>query len=252
MNLSSMQAVQREWLRRVEAEYGSAVLTHHLTLWLLKVAAPFELVRLGLSIVEDELAHSELSQAVYVAAGGSSAARLERERLGLAETPGEPLERAIARVGLETFCLGETAAVRLFSRLRRPCQEPVALAALDRILTDEVRHRDFGWTLLEWLLSTQHGAELRRQAALALPSMFERLQRNYAYAERAAPAPDAAQREQPAEGEPALARWGLMPAAGYGAALRETLERDYIPRFAEHGIDAHAAWQQASAHAVGV
>ena len=42
------------------------------------------------------------------------------------------------------FCI---VAVRLFSRLRQNAAEPVALAALDRILRDEVRHRDFGWTL---------------------------------------------------------------------------------------------------------
>jgi hypothetical protein len=252
-----MQAVQREWLRRVEAEYGSAVLTHHLTLWLLKVAAPFELVRLGLSIVEDEMAHAELSQAVHVAAGGVAAARLDRDRLGLAEIPGEPLERSIARVGLETFCLGETVAVRLFSRLRRPCEEPVALAALDRILADEVKHRDFGWTLLEWLLSTPQGPTLQHLAVQQLPSMFTRLQLSYGCAERGAPggataAPATAPPATATEDARTLARWGLMPAADYAAALRETLERDYVPRFAEHGIDARDAWQRASSRDAGV
>lgn len=85
---SSMQAIQREWLRRVEAEYGSAALTHHLTLWLLQITAPFELVRMGLAIVEGDLAHAELNQAVHVAVGGSGMARLERERLGLKLRPG--------------------------------------------------------------------------------------------------------------------------------------------------------------------
>jgi hypothetical protein len=53
--------VRREWQRRVQAEYHSAVVTHHLTSWLLQVTAPLELIRLGLSIVDDELAHAELS-----------------------------------------------------------------------------------------------------------------------------------------------------------------------------------------------
>jgi len=236
-----MQAVAHEWLRRVEAEYGSAVLTHHLTLWLLKVAAPFELVRLGLGIVEDELAHAELSQAVHVAAGGAGMARLERERLGLSELPGEPLELAIARVGLESFCLGETVAVRLFSRLRKTCEEPVALTALDRILADEVKHRDFGWTLLEWLLSTPHAAAVQQLAEHQLPAMLERLMANYGYT-RAAHASAALAHDLATQ-----ARWGLMPTADYAAALRDTLERDYTPRFAEHGIDARKAWERARA-----
>lgn len=227
-----MQAIQREWLRRVQAEYGSAALTHHLTLWLLQITAPFELVRMGLAIVEDELAHAELSQAVHVAAGGTGVARLERDELGLSRRPGEPLELAVARVGLDAFCLGETVAVRLFARLRQACSEPVALAALDRILKDEVRHRDFGWTLLEWLLSTPSRDAVLALAAAELPQQFERLRTNYAHASLG----------QRAEADPLGQRWGLMPACDYAAALVETYERDYGPRFADLGIDAERAW----------
>jgi hypothetical protein len=227
-----MQAIQREWLRRVEAEYGSAALTHHLTLWLLQLTAPFELVRMGLAIVEDELAHAELSQAVHVAAGGSGMARLERGRLGLKQRPGEPLELALARVGLDAFCLGETVAVRLFARLRQGCSEPVALRALDRILKDEVRHRDFGWTLLEWLLSTPSREAVLALAAAELPRQFERLRISYAFASLG----------QSAEADPLAQRWGLMPSCDYAQALVETYERDYRPRFADFGIDAERAW----------
>lgn len=228
-----MQEIQREWLRRVEAEYASAVITHHLTLWLLQITAPFELVRLGLSIVDDELAHAELSQAVYAAAGGSSPARLQRDRLGLRLGAGETLELAIARVGLEVFCLGETVAVRLFSRLRLGSEEPVALEAFDRILRDEVKHREFGWTLLEWLLASDHAQHVATLAQAELPSMFTRLRANYAFAQlgtRATP-------------NPLAQRWGLMPPAAYAETLRDCLERDYVPRFGEHGIDARAAWE---------
>src|SRR3954469_23798703 len=99
-----MLEIQREWLRRVEAEYTSAALTQHLALWLLQLTAPLELVRVALSIVEDELAHAELSQAVYAAAGGTAQARLEREGLGLRQPAHAPLELALARVNLELFC----------------------------------------------------------------------------------------------------------------------------------------------------
>ena len=178
-----MQEIQREWLRRVEAEYTSAAITQQLTLWLLQITAPLELVRLGLSIVEDELSHAELSQAVYLAAGGSAPAELPRERLGLRLVPGEALESAVARVALEVFCLGETVAVRLFSRLRQRCSEAVALEALDRILRDEVKHRDFGWTLLEWLLSTAHAGQVAELARAELPRMFARVRASYGFAQ---------------------------------------------------------------------
>jgi hypothetical protein len=228
----SLQEIQGEWLRRVEAEYTSAALTHHLALWLLQLTAPLELVRMALSIVEDELSHAELSQAVYAAAGGNAPARLERQRLGLRQPAQESLELALARVNLEVFCLGETVAVRLFSRLRQGCTEPVALAALDRILRDEVKHRDFGWTLLEWQLDTEHAAAVQALAQRELPRMFARVRSSYAFHQLGVPNAH----------DPLARRWGLMHPAEYADTLRETLERDYVPRFADHGLDARAAW----------
>jgi hypothetical protein len=38
------------------------------------------------------------------------------------------------------------------------------------------------------------------------------------------------------------ASYGLISPPRYASALLETLERDYVPRFAEHGIDAQRAW----------
>ena len=77
------------------------------------------------------------------------------------------------------FCLGETAAVRLFHRMRVQCSVPVARAALDRVLRDEARHRDFGWALLEWQLTLPNSAALRAQIERSLPSMLASLVRNY-------------------------------------------------------------------------
>ena len=44
----------------------------------------------------------------------------------------------------------------------RACTEPIARAALDRILVDEVRHRDFGWDTLDWLATTAIGDRIPR------------------------------------------------------------------------------------------
>jgi len=226
-------AVQLEWLRRVEAEYRSAAITHQLTLWLLRLVAPLELVRSGLRIVEDEISHSELSHRVHTAAGGAAAVNLTPSTIGLPPPNADQLLPAVVRVTVENFCLGETVAVRLFSRLRAGCTQPDARAALDRILKDEVRHRDFGWTLLEWLLSTPKQEEVTRMAEQGLPGAFSRLRHNYAYQALGQTAPPA----------PARAKWGLMPPSDYAAALEETLSKDYVPLFEEAGIDARKAWE---------
>lgn len=227
------KAVQTEWQRRTEAEYSSAVLTHHLTLWLMQLVAPFELTRLGLAIVDDELVHSELSHQVYVAAGGQQAIDLQSKRLGLGDVQQTQILEGVVRAGVESFCLGETVAVRLFSKLRAPCVQPDAKVALDRILRDEVRHKDFGWTLLEWLLSIPQGDQVRQLVDKELPAMFKRLRGNYAFS----------QLGKERKYVEARANWGLMPGADYAATLEETLERDYAPLFGAMGIDAQRAWR---------
>lgn len=234
LSSATLHAIQHEWLRRVEAEYRSATITQHLTLWLMQLVAPFELVRMGLGVVEDELVHSELSHEVYVAAGGQAVPELGATRLGLVHPPSAQLLPATVRCVVETFCLGETVAVRLFSRLRAPCEQPEARRALDRILRDEVKHKDFGWTMLEWLLSTPGESVVRTMIANELPEMFQRLRNNYAYAELGKPPVLSTDR----------AFWGLMPLPNYAEALQETLQRDYVPLFGALGIDAELAWMK--------
>lgn len=109
---------------------------------------------------------------------------------------------------------------------------PIARRTLDRILRDEVRHRDFGWVLLGWLFDLPIGSKLRALVAAELPSPFRRLRSSYAPAllgaERAMSDQDKA--------------WGLMPISRYRAAVDKALARDWRPRFAKVGIDAAIAW----------
>jgi hypothetical protein len=230
------EAVIHEWGRRVEAEYRSAAITQNLTLWLIQVGASPDLIHDGLRIVADELAHADLSYKTFVAAGGTAVAPIPRESLALPVRPGEQLEEAITRWGVEVFCLGETVAVPLFKVLREACVVAPAREALDRVLRDEVRHRDFGWTLLEHFLELPAAPLVRGVVERELTGMFARLQRNYA----------------PVGGEDKIAipdadrAWGLMPIARYRQILERTLERDYRPRFDRLGFVIDAAWHKAA------
>lgn len=234
--LEASNEVRSEWGRRVTAEYRSAAITHHLTLWLIQLGASPDLILAGLRIVKDELAHADLSHRTLVAAGGQAAGPIVRETLQLRRDEREPLERAVARACVEIFCLGETVAVPLFKVLREDCTVVPARRALDRILRDEVRHRDFGWTLLQFLLESPAEKLTRELVQVELPQMFERLRRSYA------PAAAASRASIPAEDR----AWGLMPMARYGQILSRTVERDYVPRFGKLGLDAKAAWERPS------
>lgn len=232
-------AVQREWLQRVEAEYRSSAITQHLTLWLTQIGASPDLILAGLQIAADEVDHATLSMEVYAAAGGAAGPRLARESLAIEAPAREPLEAAVTRLTVDVFCLGETVAVPLFRSLREGCEVEVARRALDRILRDEVRHRDFGWSALGWLLETPYAASARGLIERELPGWFSRLWASYAPREaRGRDTLDADDR-----------RWGLMAPGAYQAVLARCFERDYLPRFEALGLDPRPAWREAMTRA---
>jgi hypothetical protein len=224
-------AVRSEWTRRIEAEYRSSAITQQLVLWLTQLAVPRELLDDGLRIVADELDHAELSAAVCRSAGATEPPVLVREQLGIARTPENSLEQDAWGATVRYFCLGETVAVPLFRELRAECTQPTAKEALDRILRDEVRHRQFGWDLLDYFCQTDQSSV--PWIDRALPGYFAQLRATYKKA-RGQLTVGATERD-----------WGLMPTELYWSILQETVEREYVPRFKECGIDAVAAWKKA-------
>lgn len=214
------ESVRREWTRRVEAEYRSSAHTQHLTLWLIQLAAPRELIDDGLRITADELDHAELSAAVCAEAGSTTAPALRQDDLQLKVPPGTLEERALFAT-LEIFCLGETVAVPLFTELRRPCTVPIARAALDRVLKDEVRHRQFGWDLLDYFL--ERNPALAGVARSFLPGALLRLTQRYGVTTAG-------------DVSPAESAWGLMAPARYAEILEATVHKEYEPRFRERAL----------------
>jgi hypothetical protein len=135
---------------------------------------------------------------------------------------------------LRYFCLGETVAVPLFRHLREGCTETTARAALDRILRDEVRHRDFGWDLLDWISTSGFAAQVLPLATAHLPQMFADLEASYGLGN------DAVSDEQDVISDSERA-WGLASPRDYATILEQTFTREFLPRFAARGIDAAAA-----------
>jgi hypothetical protein len=213
--------VRAEWRARIAAEYTSAAVTQHLTLWLIQAGAPPDLIDAGLTIVADELVHSRLSHEVYTAAGGNQPPAIDRDALALARTS-ERLDHDILRVAVRVFCLGETVAVPLFKHMRERCTVAVARDALDRILRDEVRHRDFGWDLLDWL-------DQPALVAPQLPAMLAELAATYGTDNPAVSGDDG----QITDDDRA---WGLAPPRDYAHILARTIDKDFRPRFAARNI----------------
>lgn len=217
---ADLRLVVREWQRRTQAEYGSAAVAQQVTLWLIQVGAPPDLIRDGLQVVRDELAHSELSAEV----AGAAADRVVRPVIDPAvltlPAPNGPL-LAVASAVVRYFCIGETVAVPLFRMLRSKATVPAARRVLDTVLGDEARHRQFGWDSLDWLLSA-HGGAVAPAIAGALPGLVEQVQRAYGDAGGRAP------KALPS----AVEAWGLAPPSEYAAVLATALADDVFPRLA--------------------
>lgn len=225
--------VRSEWRARIAAEYTSAAITHNLVLWMIQVGAPPDLLEAGLAIVGDELVHSRISAEVYAAAGGSEPPAIDQHALGLARS--QDLVGDILYTCVRVFCLGETVAVPLFSHLRAGCREPVARTALDRILRDEVRHRDFGWDLLDWLLAAEDAASsgeatITARVTAELPRFLRELDDSYGLTNAAVIADDTGAMSD------ADRAWGLAPPRDYADILARTLDHDFRPRFDARGI----------------
>jgi len=214
------EAVRREWTRRIEAEYRSAACTQHLTLWLVQLGAPRELLDDGLRIVADELDHAELSAQVCAQAGPLIPPTIRQQDLALSTPPGS-LEEQTLFATLDVFCLGETIAVPLFTEMRRRCTVPVARQALDRILKDEVRHKQFGWDLLDYLC--ERSPTLVEQAKKLLPELLANIEQRYGTVKGA-------------EMSDAERAWGLMPPDDYRTIVQATFNKEYTPRFKERGL----------------
>jgi len=220
------EVVTAEWRRRTEAEYTSAAIAHQVTLWLIQLGAPPDLIRDGLRVVGDELDHSELSAEVADCAGGDAGAPMIDSASLIVGGGGDPATALVASI-LRFFCIGETVAVPLFRMLRRRCTVPVALQALDRVMRDEARHRQFGWDVLDWTLLVG-GVSVRDALVAQAPAMLHEV--TSAYADLANGS------ESEAQLSPNVLAWGLAPPKDYASTLSTALASDVLPRLAARGV----------------
>lgn len=216
--------VMAEWQRRTEAEYRSAALASQVTLWLIQVGAPPDLIRNGLQVVEDELSHSELSAQVAGAAGaGETPPVLDSQALTL-PCPDGPLP-AVALALVRFFCIGETVAVPMFRMLRAKATEPLCRDVLDVVLRDEARHRQFGWDGLDWLLDA-HQPRVGPAIAAALPAMMAEVHQAYGGSSDSSSSPLL----------PEVEAWGLADTSAYAATVTRALAADVTPRLKARGL----------------
>ncbi len=215
-----MQAIRQEWARRVQAEYCSALLTQEITLQLMRLGAPPDLVRDGMRIAEEELSHAEMSLEVFRQAGGEGTPTVDTSAALLEQ--GDLFTSTLSSI-LRIFCLGETVAVPLFANLRQHCKKDFASEVFDQILRDEVGHRQFGWDVLDWFIATVGEEQVKEVAESVLPAHLAAMHESYSGGA-----------DHHFDNEARV--WGLAPPSEYSEILDKTVATEYIPRFAARNI----------------
>lgn len=155
-----LQALGEHWLKAGFDEHASVAAFARLTLELLTLGAPLELVEAAGRAAMDEIQHAR------------SCFGLAAAYLGYAQGPGVlPSVERSAPVSLSTLakeavldgCFGEGVAAELAALRAAVETDPVVHTVLHMIAGDETRHAELGWATLRWCL--ERGGDAVRHAA---------------------------------------------------------------------------------------
>lgn len=158
------EARAERWLRDAASEHASVASFARVSLQLLALGAPPELLAAAHDAAKDEIEHARACLALAERRGAPvrGPGPLEVDRAALETT----IEAFVA----ETFrdgCVAETAAA-IDARQRCADGDDVERAVLTRIADDEERHAELAWRMLAWALRTGGAcarAALERAAA---------------------------------------------------------------------------------------
>ena len=160
------RALAREWEADGALEHASIASFARLTLELLALAAPSELVQ-GVQLASlDEIAHAELCFALAGRYRGSAVGP------GPLAVAGALSDAELATLAAETVregCVGETLAALLAAEQLAGASDPDVCVALNRIAGDEARHAELSWKIVHWAIEIG-GAEVRAAARRAFES----------------------------------------------------------------------------------
>lgn len=143
-------AIAARWTRAALDEHASVAAFSKVSLDLMRVGAPPELIELAHRAALDEIRHAQLGFALASAFTGSS--------VGPAPYPIESVDlvRGVRELAVEAAiesCMGETVAAMLAREGAHRAEDPVLKQVLEAIADDEQRHAELGWRIVAWALS---------------------------------------------------------------------------------------------------
>ncbi len=139
-------AVAAHWLEVARMEHASVAAFASLSLDLLALGAPADLIAGAHAAALDEIEHARLAFALVSSYSGRD--------IGPGPLPNAPRSLDASRTLLETLrdgCVGEALAALEARAAAARASDPAARAALERIADDEERHAELAFRILAWL-----------------------------------------------------------------------------------------------------
>lgn len=198
------------WLADAQMEHASVAAFARLTLELMAVGAPPELLAGVAQASIDEVDHATRC---FTLAGRFGATSLQPQSLA----PAAPRDSGLAGLAIETFiegCVGETIAALVAGRGARACQDEASKATLARIAADEAQHAALAWEILTFAVTREPSC-----AALLRAAAAEGLARATAMARDVEPALNADE----------LLAWGRLDEAGVARAAEDAWRDIIVP-----------------------
>ncbi len=151
----------RAWADDASYEHASVASFAKLSLELLALGAPAELVRAAHEAALDEIRHAELGFALASAYAGEPVSPGP-----LAEAVRAPVARdlpALVAAAVREGCVGETLAALVASAQHDAATDEAVISSLAVVRADEARHAELAWKLVAWALRSG-GADVRAAA----------------------------------------------------------------------------------------
>ncbi|MBX3185503.1 MAG: ferritin-like domain-containing protein [Labilithrix sp.] len=212
---AARDALATQWRENGRTEHASVAAFARLTLDLMALGAPPDLVAAANRDALDEIRHAELCFALARAIDGRVESPGAFPEAARARALSRSRTIALAELAVDSLvdgALHEGVSARIVARLARRCEEPRIRAILKEIAADEGRHARHGWDVVRWCLA-EGGQPVARALAGAVRALPSRM---------TSPLPEAAR-------SGAWERWGIMgqalEAEEFGSARAEIVRR---------------------------
>ena len=175
--LAPRQALAAQWRENGRTEHASVAAFARLTLDLMALGAPPELVVDANRDALDEIRHAQLCFGLARALDGRADSPGPFPEVGRARTLSTTRILALGQLAVDSLidgALHEGVSARIIAKLARRCEVAVIEVMLKEIAADEGRHARHGWDVVLWCLA-EGGEPVARALEGALHSLPKKM-----------------------------------------------------------------------------